>query len=92
MYNPLNKKYNKTIFIDGNDVACTKSSKEIMSLLFSDVPVVLRLHMGDDFIFAHPTFYDYSENVVWFVCVDDSKETHIVGVDSNKELVYNTGE
>lgn len=85
--------YNKTIFIDGNDVACTKSSKEIMSLLFSDVPVVLRLHMGDDFIFAHPTYYDYSENVVWFEFTNGTTNLHqIVGVNSNKELVYYTGE
>lgn len=92
MYNPLNKKYNKTIFIDGNDVACTKSSKEIMSLLFSDVPVVLRLHRGDDFIFAHPTFYDYSENVIWFECADNTEKLQGIGVDSSKELVFYTGE
>ena len=92
MYKHLNNKYNKTIFIDGNDVACTKSSKEIMSLLFSDVPVVLRLHIGDDFFFAHPTFYDYSENVVWFCGADNTETLRIVGVDSSKELVFYTGE
>lgn len=92
MYNTFNKKYNKTIFIDGNDSVCTKSSQEIMSLLFSDVPVVLRLHMGDDFIFAHPTFYDYSENVVWFECADNTENLRSVGVASSKDLVFYTGE
>ena len=93
MFNPLTNKHNKTIFVDGNGVVCTKSSAEIMSLLFQDIPVVLRLHTVDDWIFATPNYWDASETVLWFSYVDGTTNlTNLVGIDRNAEIVYYTGE
>ena len=83
----------RTVFVDGNGIIAKKSSKELVSLLQQDVNIVLRLHSDPDVIYAMPTYYDGTENVMWFQYNSATNNLQqIVGVDSSGELVYYTGE
>lgn len=83
----------RPVFVDGNGVIAKKTSNEIVSLLQQDVLVILRLFNTPDVIYAVPTYYDGTENVIWFqynTAVNNLQQ--IVGVDANGELVYYTGD
>lgn len=88
-----NMKKLRPVFVDGNGVIAKKTSNEIVSLLQQDVLVILRLFNTPDVIYAMPTYYDGTENVMWFQYNSATNNLHqIVGVDSNGELVYYNGE
>lgn len=71
MFNPLMHNI-RTVFVDSDGEWATKSSLEIMSLLFRDVNVVLRVHSGDDWVFASPNYWNQSDGVLWFSYVDNT--------------------
>lgn len=86
-------KQTQTVFVDGNGIIAKKSSKEIVSLLQQDVNIVLRIHSDPDVIYASPCYYDGTEEVIWFDYTNGKNNlAQLVGVDSNAEIVYYTGE
>ena len=88
-----NMKQLRPVFVDGNGVIAKKTSNEIVSLLQQDVFVILRLFNTPDVIYAMPTYYDGTENVIWFQYNSATNNLQqIVGVDASGELVYYTGE
>ena len=88
-----NMKQLRPVFVDGNGVIAKKTSNEIVSLLQQDVLVILRLFNTPDAIYAMPTYYDGTENVMWFQYNSATNNLQqIVGVDASGELVYYTGE
>ena len=92
MYNPL-ENLGTTVFVDSNGVTAAKSSSEIISLIMRDVNVCLRVRENGDVIFACPSMYDSTENVMWFNFTNYSNQlTRLIGVDDNKEIVYYTGD
>ena len=83
----------RSVFVNGNGVIAKKTSNEIVSLLQQDVLVILRLFNTPDVIYAMPTYYDGTENVIWFQYNSATNNLQqIVGVDASGELVYYTGE
>ena len=83
----------RTVFVDGNGIIAKKSSKEIVSLLQQDVNIVLRIHSDPDVIYASPCYYDGTEEVIWFDYTNGKNNlAQLVGIDSNAEIVYYTGE
>lgn len=83
----------RPVFVDGNGVIAKKTSNEIVSLLQQDVLVILRLFNTPDVIYASPCYYDGTEEVIWFDYTNAKNNlTQLVGVDSNAEIVYYTGE
>ena len=83
----------RAVFVDGNGIIAQKSSKEIVSLLQQDVNIILRLHSDPDVIYATPCYYDGTEEVIWFDYTNAKNNlAQLVGVDTNAEIVYYTGE
>ena len=91
MYNPL-ENLGTNVIVNSNGVTATKSSSEIISLLMRDVNIILRVRENGDVIFANPSMYDATENVVWFHFTNYSNQlTKLIGVDEHREIVYYTG-
>lgn len=92
MYHPINQTY-KTVFVESNGVTAEKKATSIFDDLNRDIFTVLRVVVNGVVIFAMPTYYDYTNKVMWFEYTNALNNLpQIIGVDDSAEVVYYTGE